>query len=155
MAQTHIDALYQRLILDHYRNPRNKAALARHSVEASRCNPVCGDEVTVQLVVEEGRIARAAFTGHGCSISQAAASMMTDVVRGLDAAEALRMAERFQAMMTAPGLPAPGPEDPLGDLRALQGVSRFPVRVPCAMLAFEALRDALAGVGGTPCPPVH
>ena len=137
-----LTSLYQELILEHYRNPRNKGELADHTAEARVSNPVCGDEVTVQIRLDGDRIEDIAFHGHGCSISQASMSMMTVLVKGSERREAIRLANLFTEMMH--GDEGAASDGSLGDLRALQGVSKFPVRIRCALLAFDALRDALA-----------
>lgn len=136
-----LTSLYQELILEHYRNPRNKGELADHTVEAHVANPVCGDEVDVQIRLDGDRIEEIAFNGQGCSISQASVSMMTALVKGRDRNEAIRLANLFTDMMH--GSEGASSDRSLGDLRALQGVSKFPVRIRCALLAFDALRKAL------------
>jgi nitrogen fixation NifU-like protein len=141
METPQLSSLYQQLILEHYRNPRNKAELDDKSVEIHMANPVCGDEIRLQLRIEEDRIAEVRFVGQGCSISQASVSMMTTLLQGRELDEADELAKRFTAMMH-------GDEDAakdrtLGDLRALQGVSKFPVRIKCALLGFDALQEAL------------
>ncbi len=147
METPQLSSLYQQLILEHYRNPRNKAELEEKSVEIHMANPVCGDEIRLQLRIEDDRIAEAKFVGQGCSISQASVSMMTTLLEGRSLDEADALAERFTDMMH-------GDEDAardksLGDLRALQGVSKFPVRIKCALLGFDALQEALKQeVGG-------
>ena len=144
MTDTPLTSLYQELILEHYRNPRNKGELADHTAEARVANPVCGDEVTVRVRLDGDRIEEIAFDGHGCSISQASVSMMTAQVKGTELSEAIRLAEVFTDMMH--GSEEASSDRSLGDLRALQGVSKFPVRIRCALLAFDALHNAL-GVG--------
>ena len=141
MESPQLSSLYQQLILEHYRNPRNKAELDSKSVEIHMANPVCGDEIRLQLRIEDDRIAEAKFVGQGCSISQASVSMMTTLLEGRSLDEADTLAQRFTDMMH-------GDEDAakdrsLGDLRALQGVSKFPVRIKCALLGFDALQEAL------------
>ncbi len=146
MSDLNLSSLYQQLILDHYRNPRNKGELPDKTVEVHMANPVCGDEIRLQLRVEGGRIVEAKHVGQGCSISQASVSMMTNLIKGKELWEADAVAERFTAMMH-------GDEDAakdraMGDLRALQGVSKFPVRIKCALLAFDALQEALKDTRG-------
>ena len=136
-----LTSLYQQLILEHYRNPRNKGELADHTVEAHVANPVCGDEVKIQILLDGDRIEEIAFDGQGCSISQASVSMMTALVKGTERSEAIRLANLFTDMMH--GQDGAAPDRSLGDLRALEGVSKFPVRIRCALLAFDALRHAL------------
>jgi nitrogen fixation NifU-like protein len=140
-----LNSLYQQLILEHYRRPRNKAELPEHTVEVHMRNPSCGDEIRLQLRIEDGRVADARFMGHGCSISQAAVSMMTQLIRGRALADADALAERFKAMMHGDGDAAK--DRAMGDLRAMAGVSRFPVRVKCALLGFDALQEALRRTG--------
>lgn len=136
-----LGSLYQELILDHYRHPRNKGNLEDRSVEVHMANPVCGDEIRLQLLLEDDRIAEARFLGQGCSISQASVSMMTSLLQGKAVEEALELARRFTDMMHGSDEAARDPA--LGDLRALQGVSKFPVRIKCALLGFDALEEAL------------
>ncbi len=136
-----LSSLYQQLILEHYRHPHNKAELPDRTVEVHMANPVCGDDVRLQLRIDDGRIEDAAFVGQGCSISQAAVSMMTDLVKGRSLDEADGLARRFTELMH--GDAGAAGDRSLGDLRALQGVSKFPVRVKCALLGFDALQEAL------------
>ena len=152
MDTPQLSSLYQQLILEHYRNPRNKAELDEKTVEIHMANPVCGDEIRLQLRIEGDRISEAKFIGSGCSISQAAVSMMTTRLQGANLEEADALAKRFTEMMHGDESAAKDRE--LGDLRALQGVSKFPVRIKCALLGFDALQEALkkeAGeLGGEP-----
>ena len=146
MTEPSLSSLYQHLILEHYRNPRNKSELKDHTVEAHVSNPVCGDEIRVQLRLDGDAIEDIRFVGQGCSISQASVSMMTALVKGGSRNHALELADRFTEMMH--GSDEAAKDRSMGDLRALQGVSKFPVRIKCALLAFDALRDALAGDRG-------
>ena len=141
METPQLTSLYQQLILEHYRNPRNKVELDEKSIEIHMANPVCGDEIRLQLQIEDGHIAKAAFVGQGCSISQAAVSMMTSLLEGRSLDDADSLARRFTEMMH--GDEAAAKDRSLGDLRALQGVSKFPVRIKCALLGFDALQEAL------------
>jgi nitrogen fixation NifU-like protein len=136
-----VDGIYQELILDHYRRPRNKGVLEGADAAATRKNPLCGDVIDVMLAWEDGRVADVRFTGRGCSISQASASMMTNAVRGRTAAEIDVVLRRFAAMLHGDRTAAD--DESLGELRALSGVARFPARVTCASLAWSALGDAL------------
>jgi nitrogen fixation NifU-like protein len=136
-----LSSLYQQVILDHYRNPRNKGDLEDGTVEIHMANPVCGDEIKLQLKIEGDQIVEAKHVGQGCSISQAAVSMMTNLIKGKELSEAQGVAERFTAMMH--GDEEAAKDKAMGDLRALQGVSKFPVRIKCALLAFDALQEAL------------
>jgi nitrogen fixation NifU-like protein len=136
-----MSSLYQQLILDHYRKPRNKSELADATASVHMRNPVCGDEIRLQLKVRDGVIEAANFTGQGCSISQASVSMMTGLLKGKTVTEAVELAGKFTDMMH--GSEAPSKDRAMGDLRALQGVSKFPVRIKCALLGFDALQEAL------------
>lgn len=136
-----LSSLFQELILDHYRNPRNKGQLADPDAEIHMKNPTCGDEVVLQLHVRDGLIVEAKFVGEGCSISQASISMMTQLVRGKSPQEAIRLAGRFTAMMH--GDPEAARDRDLGDMRSLAGVAKFPVRVKCALLGWNALEEAV------------
>ena len=145
MAFQFDDELYREIILDHYRNPRNKGELDPADVKVHANNPLCGDEVTITARISgDGQTVEALqFSGRGCSISQASASMMTEQVVGLPVAEALRVINRFKQMMLADG----GPED-LGDLEALQGVKQYPVRIKCAILPWNSLLQGLTDRSG-------
>lgn len=141
MNTPQLNSLYQQLILEHYKKPKNKGELAEHTAEVHMRNPTCGDEVKLQLRIEDGVVVDVGFTGQGCSISQAAVSMMTARLRGASVEEALELASRFTRMMH--GDEEVAKDRSLGDLRALKGVSRFPVRIKCALLGFDALQEAL------------
>lgn len=141
METPQLNSLYQQLILEHYRNPRNKAELEEKTVEIHMANPVCGDEIRLQLRIEDDAIAEAKFVGQGCSISQAAVSMMTTLLEGRSLNDADALARRFTELMH--GDETAAKDRTLGDLRALQGVSKFPVRIKCALLGFDALQEAL------------
>lgn len=137
-----IGALYQEMILDHYRRPRNKGEMPNADASVLMKNPLCGDEIAVHLRYQGDEIAELGFSGRGCSISQASASMMTQLLKGksVDEAEAIRA--RFRDMVM--GDKEAGEDTSLGSLRALGGVARFPARVKCALLAWNALETALA-----------
>ena len=141
METPQLNSLYQQLILEHYRNPRNKAELEEKSVEIHMANPVCGDEVRLQLRIKNDQIEEAKSVGQGCSISQASISMMTTLLYGCSLADAEILAECFTKMMQ--GDPDAAKDKRLKDLRALQGVSKFPVRIKCALIGFDALQEAL------------
>jgi nitrogen fixation NifU-like protein len=135
-----LDDLYRELIMDHYRQPRNKGALDHPTAKAEGYNPLCGDEVEVELELDaNGIIQNVACRGRGCSISQASGSMMTAAVKGHTKEEAREIAESFKRMMTEPD---EEPDVDLGDLEAFQGVAKFPVRVKCATLAWHVLEEA-------------
>jgi nitrogen fixation NifU-like protein len=134
--------LYQELILDHNRKPRNRRAMADASRDAAGYNPLCGDKVHVYVKLEGDRIADLSFDGVGCAISTASASLMTTALKGKTLAEAQALFDEFHAMVTGePGTPVD--EDKLGKLAVFQGVCEFPVRVKCATLAWHTLKAAL------------
>lgn len=142
-----LEDLYREIILDHYRTPRNRGALETPpAVVAQGHNPLCGDEIQVYLFVEDGVVRDVKVGGQGCSISQSSASMMTQAVKGKPVADAHRVLDAFRRMM---GLEVDGePEDVnLGDLEALQGVVKFPVRIKCATLAWTTLAQAMDDAG--------
>jgi nitrogen fixation NifU-like protein len=136
-----LNDLYQEVILDHNRRPRNFHALADANRSAEGYNPLCGDRLTLYLKVDGGIVTDVSFEGAGCAISKASASLMTDAVKGKTVAEAEALFDRFHRMVTTP------PEQPvedLGKLSALAGVREFPVRVKCASLAWHTLKAAMA-----------
>ena len=144
MTTAGLDDLYREILLDHYRSPRNRGHLAGANAQADGANPLCGDQITVELLVDDdGRVTDVAFEGSGCSISQASSSMMTGYVKGRTADEALAGVEAFQRMMVD-GEPL---DEEFGDIEALAGVRKFPVRVKCASLAWKTLEQALSARG--------
>ncbi|TMI76960.1 MAG: SUF system NifU family Fe-S cluster assembly protein [Bacillati bacterium ANGP1] len=130
-----LDDLYREVILDHYTRPRNKGTIDGADITVEGANPLCGDELSVYVKLTGGRISDVRFVGRGCSISQASASMMTDQIKGKTLREARALVGQFKAMMHGEDVP----EEELGDLMALQGVRKFPVRIKCATLAWVAL----------------
>jgi nitrogen fixation NifU-like protein len=137
-----LDELYKEVILEHYKNPRNKRPLPGADVSLSRNNPLCGDEITIHAHLGEGRVAEVTFEGRGCSISQASASMLTESVGGKPLQEAGALAADFRSMMEGRHEPDEGR---FGDLVALKGVVKYPVRIKCAVLAWDVLQEALSG----------
>lgn len=135
-----LDALYRDVVLDHYRAPRGRRELVRPDVENHGMNPVCGDEVKVALKFENGHIADAAVLSRGCAISVASGSMLAELLVGKTREEVERLAEAFRSLLHDQPVSA---DVDLGDLEALEGVKRLPVRVKCALLAWTTLRDAL------------
>jgi nitrogen fixation protein NifU and related proteins len=135
-----LNSLYQELILQHYRKPKNRGTLEAADAEVTMNNPVCGDQITLQLGLEGDTIAAARFSGQGCAISQASASMMAHLLEGKTVEEAAELQERFTRVMH--GDEEAARDRSLGDLRALAGVAKFPVRVKCALLAWNALEEA-------------
>jgi nitrogen fixation protein NifU and related proteins len=136
--QSALDDLYRDLIVAHARAPHNYGTLIRASLSAEGANLSCGDEVTVELRIDDGAVQAAGFTGEGCAISRASASLMTDAVIGRSVTDALLLIAAFAAMLR--GDEAHGE---LGDLEALCGVARFPSRVKCALLPWNTLKQAL------------
>ena len=154
-----LEDLYREIILDHYRNPRNRGELpAPPAYMETGFNPLCGDEITLYVQLEDGRLDDIKLTGQGCSISQSSASMMSTAVKGKSVAEARATIRKFKAMMSIHEQRLDGSEDggdddaadaaeepevKLGDLEALQGVVKFPVRIKCATLSWNTLTQAL------------
>jgi nitrogen fixation protein NifU and related proteins len=132
--------LYQEVILDHNKRPRNFGVLADANHSADGYNPLCGDKVHLSLRVDDDIVTNVAFQGSGCAISKASASMMTDSIKGRSVAEARDLFARFHRMVTTP---PDQPTEDLGKLSALSGVREFPVRVKCASLAWHTLKAAL------------
>jgi nitrogen fixation NifU-like protein len=135
--------LYREIILDHYKNPRNRGSLEPPAVRSEGHNPLCGDEIEVFLTVDNGIISDIKIGGQGCSISQSSASMMSAAVKGKPVAEARALIHRFKHMMSIDEDGEPDTTAPLGDLEALQGVVKFPVRIKCAVLSWNTLAEGL------------
>jgi len=138
-----LEDLYREIILDHYRTPRNRGELDAPAVSAEGHNPLCGDEIEVFLTVDNGIISDIKIGGQGCSISQSSASMMSAAVKGKPVAEARALIHRFKHMMSIDEDGEPDTSAPLGDLEALQGVVKFPVRIKCAVLSWNTLAEGL------------
>ena len=150
-----LEDLYREIILDHYRSPRNRGELPTPPAHRSEgFNPLCGDEVILYLVVEDGTVVDVKIGGQGCSISQASTSMMSAAIKGKTVEEARRLIAAFKALMSIHGSKLEGESDGadleadldgvvLGDLEALQGVVKFPVRIKCATLAWNTLQQGL------------
>jgi nitrogen fixation protein NifU and related proteins len=141
IPEPQLDELYQEIIVDHYRDPRNKGPLPDAMISCQQDNPFCGDEITVQLTIEDGIVKDLMWDGRGCSISQASASMMTEELLGKPVAEALALAGHFRELMQGKG--EEGEWEELGDLEALKGVTKFAVRVKCATLAWSTFAEAI------------
>ena len=137
-----LDELYQEVLLDHYRNPRRTALLESPDAEVDAINPFCGDEIHLQLLIGNGRVSGISVSGQGCSISQAAGSLLAESVDGKTPDEARELRDLFRDLMTGEEL-TDEQADRLQDNLALQGVRRFPVRIKCALLSWSALTDAL------------
>jgi nitrogen fixation NifU-like protein len=144
-----IEELYREVILDHYRNPRNRGTLDHPDAHAEGNNPLCGDELTLDLRIDGDTVADVAIQGQGCSISQSSASMMSQAIKGKTIDDIRALIATFKAMMDVDTTTPPAELDPdrpgavLGDLEALQGVRKFPVRIKCANLAWTTLEEAL------------
>lgn len=136
-----LDQLYRSVIMDHYKNPRNKGSLAEDSVTIDMNNPTCGDRIHLTLKVEGGIVKDAKFDGEGCSISMSSASMMTQIIKGKKIEEALELADIFSKMMLGEEFDVDKYD--LGDVEALQGVAKFPARIKCATLAWKAMEKGV------------
>ncbi len=140
-----LDELYRQVILDHYRSPRHRGALEHADHHAEGHNPLCGDELTIDLEVTDGVVTDVGVEGQGCSISQASASMMAEAIVGKRVEEVAELADAFNQLMTGdePALDPQRPGAVLGDLEALAGVRDFPVRIKCATLGWHTMLEAL------------
>lgn len=144
-----LEDLYREVIIDHYRSPRNRQPLAHPDASAEGVNPLCGDEVTVEVQMDEtGKLSAISVRGQGCSISQSSASMMSDLVKGKSREEIDAIVAKFKAMMDIEGngvdvIDLDHPGSVLGDLEALYGVRKFPVRIKCANLPWTTLVEAI------------
>ena len=138
--------LFQDVILEHYKRPRNRGVLEDATASVHMNNPACGDEVRLFLRIEGGVVRDVSFEGEGCSISQSSISMMTQLLKGRPVEEGLRLGERFKAMMH--GDPEAARDPDLKDARSLAGVSRFPTRIKCALLGWNAFEEATQATDG-------
>jgi nitrogen fixation protein NifU and related proteins len=147
-----LEELYREIILDHYRNPRNRGELEPPAVKVEGFNPLCGDEIVVSVLVDDGKVADIKIAGSGCSISQSSGSLMSAAVKGRTVDEARGLIDTFKTLMTVHESqisdevgPEPEPVDirALGELAALQGVVKFPVRIKCATLSWNTFAQAL------------
>ncbi|WP_082233487.1 Fe-S cluster assembly sulfur transfer protein SufU [Halobacillus massiliensis] len=141
MSFNNLDTLYRQVIMDHYKNPRNKGTVDGDHLTVDMNNPTCGDRIQLQLQVNDGVVEDAKFDGEGCSISMSSASMMTQAIKGKSVDIALKMSEIFSDMMLGNDV-----EDDtldLGDIEALQGVAKFPARIKCATLAWKAMEKGV------------
>jgi nitrogen fixation NifU-like protein len=145
------DQLYQEIILDHYKHPHGRGLRAPFASEAHHVNPTCGDEITLRITADGNTLSDISYDGMGCSISQASASVLHELLRGRTAAEAFEVTSAFVELMQGRGQVEPD-EDVLGDGIAFAGVARYPARVKCALLPWMAFKDAAAraGVGVSP-----
>ncbi|MBH0231023.1 Fe-S cluster assembly sulfur transfer protein SufU [Halobacillus yeomjeoni] len=141
MSFNNLDTLYRQVIMDHYKNPRNKGSIEGDHMTVDMNNPTCGDRIQIQLQVDDGIVKDAKFEGEGCSISLASASMMTQAIKDKPVDEALKMSEIFSDLMQ--GNEVENEDIDLGDIEALQGVSKFPARIKCATLAWKAMEKGV------------
>ncbi|MEK5077797.1 Fe-S cluster assembly sulfur transfer protein SufU [Solibacillus sp. FSL W7-1436] len=141
MSFNNLDQLYRSVIMDHYKNPRNKGSLEENSVTIDMNNPTCGDRIHLTLKLNDDVVEDAKFDGEGCSISMSSASMMTQIVKGKKLDEALELADIFSKMML--GEDFDDEKYDLGDVEALQGVAKFPARIKCATLAWKAMEKGV------------
>jgi nitrogen fixation NifU-like protein len=152
MSAPQLESLYQEIILDHYRRPHHKGLREPFEAQVHHLNPTCGDEITLRVHMDGDVVADVSYDGQGCSISQASASVMTDLVIGKPLADAIEVHEEFLRLMQSKGEGEPD-EDVLEDAVAFAGVSRYPARIKCALLAWMAWKDAaaqaVAQAGGT------
>lgn len=142
MPSNNLDQLYRRVIMDHYKNPRNKGSIEDGALTIDMNNPTCGDRIHLTLQVENGIIQNAKFDGEGCSISMASASMMTQAVKGKNVEEALQLSTTFSDMML--GKDYDNFEELEEDIESLSGVSQFPARIKCATLAWKAMEKGVS-----------
>jgi nitrogen fixation NifU-like protein len=153
---TSLDSLYQQIIIDHYKHPQHRGLPDSYDAEVHHVNPTCGDEVTLRVTVREGTIADLGWTGEGCSISQAATSVMSELVVGAPVTDALDLHERFLTLLQSQGQAELSDDDAdrLDDAVAFAGVAKYPARVKCALLGWMAMKgavvDATAEAGDTP-----
>ena len=137
-----LDELYEEIILDHYRNPRHTAPIDHVDVDVEVNNPFCGDEVHIELGRDDGRVGQVRVTGRGCAISQASASLLSDLVGGKSVEEVRQLVALVRKLLQGNDL-SEGELESMGDLVALQGVRQYPVRIKCALLSWSGLEDAL------------
>jgi nitrogen fixation NifU-like protein len=138
-----LESMYQEIILDHYRNPHHKGLRDPYDAEVHHVNPTCGDEVTLRVRLEGDDVADVSYDALGCSISQASASVMADLIIGRPVKEAMNTGDEFLKLMKSKGQSDPD-EDILEDAVAFTGVSKYPARIKCALLAWMAWKDATA-----------
>lgn len=143
-----LESLYQEIILDHYKRPKNKDLQDAYSVEVHHNNPSCGDEITLRVQVENQIIKQLSWDGVGCSISQASSSVMSELTQGVSIEKALELEVSFLGLMQGKGQ-IEADEEELEDAVAFSGVARYPARVKCALLSWMALKDALLRAGGS------
>jgi len=142
-----LEDMYREVVMDHYRQPRGRTAIPSPDVTNVGFNPLCGDEIHIALKFTDGKVSAVQTSSHGCSISIASGSIMAEILKGKTREEAAKLIEAVRAVMR--GEPGPAGVD-MGDLEALRGVRKYPVRVKCALLPWMTLKDALEGGGEKP-----
>ncbi len=142
-----VEDLYREVILDHFKSPKNKGSLPSANAQAEGLNPLCGDQIQITAVIEDDHIRDIKFEGHGCAISQSAASMITAAVKGRSLPEVKGLTQLYKAMFSVEEEKTNGPsqltEDDLGDLVSLEGVKKYPVRIKCALLSANTLLETI------------
>lgn len=140
-----MESMYQEIILDHYKHPHHRGLPERFDAEVHHVNPTCGDEVTLRVALDDGRIAELGWVGEGCSISQASTSVMSDLVVGKPVDEAMELQDAFLQLMQSKGAALDDEHaDALEDAVAFEGVAKYPARVKCALLGWMAMKGAVA-----------
>ncbi|WP_456277793.1 Fe-S cluster assembly sulfur transfer protein SufU [Bacillus sp. AK128] len=140
MSFNNLDTLYRQVIMDHYKNPRNKGSLEDGNITIDMNNPTCGDRIQIHMKVVDGKVEMVKFDGEGCSISLSSASMMTQAIKGQTVETALELSKIFSDIMQSKEY---DDSIDLGDIEALQGVSKFPARIKCATLAWKAMEKGI------------
>ncbi|WLR50478.1 SUF system NifU family Fe-S cluster assembly protein [Bacillus tianshenii] len=143
-SNVNLDQLYRQVIMDHYKNPRNRGVLEDDNITVNMNNPTCGDRIQLHLKVEDGVVSDVKYDGEGCSISMSSASMMTQAIKGLEVEKALKLSKVFSDMMQGEDYDEEELDLDLGDIEALQGVSKFPARIKCATLAWKAMEKGVS-----------
>ena len=145
-----VEELYREVILDHFKSPKNRGSLPNANAKADGMNPLCGDQIAMSAVIEGGKITDVKYEGHGCAISQSAASMLTELVKGRSIDELKMLAQTYKGMFGVEeeksATPSKFHTDDLGDLIALEGVKKYPVRIKCALLSANTLLEAVKGM---------
>jgi nitrogen fixation protein NifU and related proteins len=140
-----VEDLYREVILDHFKTPKNKGVLPGANAKAEGVNPLCGDQLSMTVLLENGKVTDLRFQGHGCAISQSAASMLTDAVKGKTVAQVLALLNAYKNMFGVQAGPTTVSEEELGDLISLEGVKKYPVRIKCALLSCNTLLESIEG----------
>ncbi len=139
-----LDELYEAIVLDHYRNPRNTAPVESPDIDLEVNNPFCGDEFQIQLKIEDDTVSQVGITGRGCAISQASASLLAELVEGKTSSEVRASVSALRRLLKGEEV-SDDEKEMLGDIEALSGVRKFPIRIKCALLSWVGLDDALKG----------